>query len=61
MYIFNKVVFKVMCIYAFYVYMSLISLIKFIVVYEYNHVQSLRRSPVNDLRGVQKLELTNAL
>ncbi len=25
---------------------------------KYNHVQSLRRSPVNDLRGVQKLEWT---
>ncbi len=23
---------------------------------KYNHVQSLRRSPVSDLRGVQKLE-----
>ncbi len=41
--------------------MSLISLIKFIVVYEYNQVQSLRRSPVSDLRGVQKLEWTKAL
>ncbi len=28
---------------------------------KYNHVQSLRRSPVNDLRGVQKLEWTKAL
>ncbi len=28
---------------------------------KYNHVQSLRRSPVNDLRGVKKLEWTKAL
>ncbi len=28
---------------------------------KYNHVQSLRRSPVSDLRGVQKLEWTKAL
>ncbi len=37
-----------------FVYMSLI---KFIVcMSKYNHVQSLRHSPVSDLRGVQKLE-----
>ncbi len=28
---------------------------------KYSHVQSLRRSPVNELRGVQKLKWTKAL
>ncbi len=55
-YIFDSVIYSYMYICFLYVHMSLISLIKFIVVYKYNHIQSLRRSPVNDLRGVQKLE-----